>query len=421
MAKLLQEKQAEIKSKMDKINAIFDAAGDEDLPKDKRGEVKSLHQEVADIEAEVKEMLEAANIRTANDARRKSWNEPANSGGHDNGGEPGRTERGQRRSIGATFVNDAAHKAWVAELTKSGPVPSKARISSPPVEIKNLITSADGSGGAFIRPDYDADVPLPFRVLTLRDVITVGQTGSDMVEYVRQNGRTNNAAPVADATATAGNSGLKPESAISFEVVQAAVKTIPTWIPATRNVLSDAAQLRSLIDSELRQFVDEELEDQIAGGDGTGQNFLGLMNTPGLTPQAFATDLLTTTRKARTAAKIQGRAIPNAYLMNPLDWEALDLTQDAEKQYYFGGPSVLGNPRLWGLPVIECEAIPQGWAFTGDLRLAKVWDRMQATIMMSDSHADFFIRNMIAVLCELRAAFGVKRPAGIVKIDLTAG
>jgi hypothetical protein len=31
--------------------------------------------------------------------------------------------------------------------------------------------------------------------------------------------------------------------------------------------------------------------------------------------------------------------------------------------------------------------------------------------MASDSHADFFIRNLVAILGELRAAFGVLRPA----------
>jgi HK97 family phage major capsid protein len=110
----------------------------------------------------------------------------------------------------------------------------------------------------------------------------------------------------------------------------------------------------------------------------------------------------------------------NAYLMHPLDWEAFDLLKDGEDRYYFGGPTVLGNPRLWGLPVIESEACTQGVGFVGDFRQVIIWDREQTTIRMSDSHSDFFVRNMVAILAELRAAMGVFRPAAIVELDLTA-
>ena len=50
-----------------------------------------------------------------------------------------------------------------------------------------------------------------------------------------------------------------------------------------------------------------------------------------------------------------------------------------------------------------------------------LWDREQANISVSDSHADFFIRNMIAILAELRAAMGVIRPSAFVEVDLSGG
>jgi hypothetical protein len=56
----------------------------------------------------------------------------------------------------------------------------------------------------------------------------------------------------------------------------------------------------------------------------------------------------------------------------------------------------------------------------GDFRVATLWDRQSTQIYVTDSHSDFFIRNLIAILAELRAAFGVKRPAALVEMDLTA-
>ena len=136
----------------------------------------------------------------------------------------------------------------------------------------------------------------------------------------------------------------------------------------------------------------------------------------GTQSQAFSVDLLTTTRKARTKVRVTGRAVATAYVMNPTDWETIDLLKDSEARYYFGGPSVLGTPRLWGLPVVESEAMTAGTSVVGDWRKAVLWDREQAQILTSDSHSDFFVRNLLAILAELRAAFGVLQPAAFVEI-----
>ena len=119
--------------------------------------------------------------------------------------------------------------------------------------------------------------------------------------------------------------------------------------------------------------------------------------------------------------KYTGRATPTAYILNPIDWETLDLTVDNEARYYFGGPMVLGTPRLWGLPVVECEPVRQGTGYVGDMKQAVLWDRESATMHITDSNRDWFERNILAILFELRAAFGVLRPAAIVRMDLHAG
>jgi HK97 family phage major capsid protein len=208
---------------------------------------------------------------------------------------------------------------------------------------------------------------------------------------------------------------------MAYEIVQAGVKTIAVWMPITRQILADAPQLESEIDSFEREDLELALEEEIISGTG-GTHFTGLENTPGITPQAFDTDLLTTTRKARTTAMVVGRAKSNAFLLNPYDWETLDLTRNATAgNFYFGGPMVMGMEQLWGLPVIQSEVIPKATGYTGNLKLIRLWDREQATRRITDSHSDFFTHNLIAILTELRAAMGVKRPAGIVKMDFQVG
>jgi HK97 family phage major capsid protein len=210
--------------------------------------------------------------------------------------------------------------------------------------------------------------------------------------------------------------------------VQTGVKTIAVIMQATRTILSDAPQLQSMMTNFMRLDIDLELEEEIIAGPGGANHFTGLENTPNLTPQPFVADsedttggLLTTTRKARTAAMVQGRARSTGFLLNPYDWETIDLARGAQGQFYFGGPMQMGTKMLWGLPVIESEVIPQGTGYSGDLKQLVVWDRQDPTVYITDSNRDHFERNIIDILYEGRWAFGVLRPPAVVKIDLFAG
>jgi HK97 family phage major capsid protein len=331
-------------------------------------------------------------------------------------------------TLGEAFAKSDQLRAMLKQYP-NGRIPERAVVNSAPFGAKTLITSGDTSAGAFVQPDYrglQVGLDLFQRPLTIRNLITNGTTSSDTVEYVRVTGITNNAGPVAESTATADPgsmtpaNGVKPESALALAKVTETVRTIAHWLPATTRALADAGQIRTLIDAFLRYGIEEELEDQMVNGSGTGENFTGISNVSGIQTQAWDTDILTTTRKARTLVRTVGRSIATAYVMNPADWETIDLLQDNEARYYFGGPIRLGQPTLWGLPVVESEAVPEGTAYVADWRKAVLWDREQATITVSNSHANFFIRNMVAILAEMRAAFGVLQPSAFVEIDMAA-
>jgi HK97 family phage major capsid protein len=420
-----QEVMTEVGALNEEVKSIFDRAGDEALDRETYQRVITNNKKIEELEIEAKELLDQAAVKEAASQRSLALAQPANAlrtPHHTTNGTKAEQEA-VRQSIGDIFVNDPGIKAWMEQIAPNGRVPDRAKIQSPAVQVKTLITGLSStSGGAFVVNDRlnIIEAGTYGRPLTIRNLITVGTTNSDTVEYVRQGTHTNNAATVAEATATSGGTGAKPESAMALSVVTETVKTIAHWIPATRRALADAGQMRTLIDSFLRYGLDEELEDQIINGNGVGEDFIGVLNTPNTTAQAWDTNILTTTRKARTKVRTTGRAMPNGYVLHPNDWQTIDLLQDNEARYFFGGPSALGTPRLWGLPVIESEAMPEGTGVVTDWKLVVLWDREQAQILVSDSHSDFFIRNLIAILAELRAAMGCLRPSAIVEMDLTA-
>jgi HK97 family phage major capsid protein len=353
------------------------------------------------------------------------------------------------QTLGQMFVESDAYKGLMSQFG-TGTIGEKARVQSDPVGFKRLFArrgekalvtgASDTSGGAFVQTDVQPDVELlGRRPLTIRDLVSVRQTDSDTVEFVQQTTQASSAAPVAEATSAAApttgassgaaltlnpGGGYKPEGTIAYQKVTATVKTIAEWIPATKRGLADASQLRGLIDQELRDDLAEEEEDQILNGNGTGENITGILATSGIQAQAYAatvTDLdplIETTLMASTKVKTVGRSRPTGYVLNPADWEKIQLARLAKNP---NNEAITGAvPTLHGVPVVESEAIAAGVGLVGDFRKAVIWDREQASITATDSHADFFIRNLVAILAEERLAFGVLRPKAFVSIDLTA-
>lgn len=401
--------------------------GEEDLTAEQKQEVSTRGNKIEELSAALEESKQYQAARKRHDEINSALNSSSDRPSFGDGDE--KEDPHSQKSLGYKFTESDEYKNWLQAIAPNGAVPDGIRLgSSPAMEAKALVTGVSPtSAGALVRRDYAPLVDFPFQPLTIRDVVTVGRTGSDLIEFPRVTGYTSNAAPVAEATTTptsfqqAGN-GLKPQSSLALEKVTTSVKTIAHWIPVTRRALSDAPQIQTLIDNFLNIGLELELEEQMIKGNGAGENFLGLDNTPNITIQNFDTDMITTTRKALTKARVIGRAQRiSGFILNPYDWEALDLTQDNEARFYFGGPIVLGQKRLWGQLVVESEAVFQGTGYTGDTKQAVLWDREQASIRMSDGVEDYFVRNLVAVLAELRAAFGVFRPPAIVRMDLAAG
>lgn len=282
-------------------------------------------------------------------------------------------------------------------------------------EAKALITGAsDTSGGAFITNERVGMVAAGYRRATLLNLVTMASTNSDAVDYAREDVPVLNAAETAEATTLA--DGLKPEAEMTFTKVTEAVRTIANWIPATRRSLQDVGQLRAMIERRLRYALEFRLEAQIVNGNGTGENFRGILNTSGILTQAKATDtVVEAVHKAMTQIRL-GFFEPNGVALHPNDWQAIRLDKNSQGDYYYGPPALAGTEMVWGLPVVSTPAVPENTGIVGDWGAATLWLRSGVQVLASDSHSDFFVRNLIAILAELRAAFGVQQPKAFASV-----
>lgn len=347
---------------------------------------------------------------------------------HDGGDPVLRMER--PKSMGQVFVESDEYTGSIKERAdRNGRIGESDR-----VQVKaatDVIGGGAGPGGALIVPDYLPGIlPMPQRPLTVRELFSQDTTDSDTISYAAQTGFDNAAAAVAEATSTAG-SGAKPQSSIAWARRTSAVETIATWMAATRKQLADAGQTRALIDNQLRLMLALEEEDQLVNGSGTSPNLRGILNVAGiqtldLTAVAAATANLDGLRTARRmVATGAARAQADGVVLNPVDSEEFDLMQDGELRYRAGDPFAFGPdqgpPPIWRMRRVESEAVAAGTALVGAFRVGgTVFEREGIVILTSDSHEDYFTRNLVAVLAEERLGFAVYFPAAFVEVTLKA-
>ncbi len=312
---------------------------------------------------------------------------------------------GDPSSWGETVVRSEEFKLFVSNSCKG-----KAKIG-----VSAALTSISTSGGALIRPDRDATgVMLPRRRMTIRALLGQGRTASNLVEYFKEKTFTNNADVVAEGA-------QKAESVIEYELDNAPVRTIAHWVPASRQVMDDAPQLGTLVDTTLRYGLAIKEENQLLYGDGTGQNIHGMV------PQATAFEVARVESADDTRIDVVRHAISQAeeadlpasgIILNTRDWMDILGTKDGDGNYISNGPWSGGPGTLWGLPVVWTNSMLRGDFLVGAFETATtLWDRMDPEVMVSDEDRDNFIKNMLTIRAEERLAFAVKRAAALITGD----
>ncbi len=333
--------------------------------------------------------------------------------------------RVERKSLGQIVVGTDEVKALLAN--KRG----KANI-----EVKAIISAwsdlADGSAGDLIMPDRQAGIlPLPTRRLTIRDLLTPGRTTSNAIQYIKETGFTNNAATVGEVPATgARNAGLtKPQSEIQFDVMNTSVTTIAHWVLATKQILDDAPQLQSYIDGRLRYGLAYAEELQLLMGAGTGTDLNGIytqataFSAPAGTgvTSPNAVDNLRLAMLQAALAEFPATGI----VLNPIQWAGIELTKadtvatETHNAYLFANPQGMAVPRLWGLPVVETQAMTTDKFLVGAFRLgAQIFDREDANVEISTEDSTNFRQNLVTIRAEERLGLAVYRPQAFIKGDL---
>lgn len=258
--------------------------------------------------------------------------------------------------------------------------------------------------------------------LRVRDVLPASPTSYQVIDFVRVTTPPLVASPAPENT-------TKLENAVGFTSYSERVKTIATWLPASKQIMDDFSELSTYIENMLPYEVNLAEEIGLLTGDGVGETLHGII------PQAtaFNTGLLVPA-SGYTRIDVIGRAIeqinmtneldPSFVIMNPRDWWSLRLTKDLYGRYLLGDPSSQTGAaaNVFGLQAVWTPSMPVGQFVVGSGSpvASEIRDRMQMQVELSSEHGNFFVLNLVAVRAEKRLAYIMKRPGSFVTGSLTS-
>lgn len=324
----------------------------------------------------------------------------------------------EAKSYGQQFVESDAYKNANGRGTNAHTVR------------KNLSGLA-ASAGSLVNTERRPDVIIRAeRQAFIRQLLPSVTTTSNAVEVMRENVFTNAAAAQAPGSAStaigAGEFQNKAQSNVTYELLTVPVRTFAHFIPASRQVLSDAPMLQRLVDSKLVYGLNLLSDTQLLFGDGTNQNLTGLMVDSGVetvgqiasgtTAAQRPGAMLDHIRAAITRCQTFNYGNVNGIVLNPVDWGTLETAKGTDGHYIWVSVPNGGESRLWRVPVIVSNAMTVNNFLLGDWTMgATVYDREGIDIRVAEQHASMFVQNAVAILAEERYGFGIEQPKAFCK------
>lgn len=263
--------------------------------------------------------------------------------------------------------------------------------------------------------DQGRPITIDSPTATVLDLIGRGRPSTDRLgnEFatLRQTTRTNNAAPVADLA-------NKPQSDYGFGEVTDHYRV---FAHKTEDLpyryLDDYRILIDVIQTQLAEDLILAIEEDVIAGDGTGEHFIGLLNTSGIQAQAWTTDRITTLSNAKW--KLLGQERPfNGWVFNPADLQALELMREDGATGAFLFKSRAEIAAFLGAPVAVTAGMPAGTALVGDYSEAELIPLGDDELVVDTGKRT--TNNSFLMMQEGRYGFRVKKPVAFVEVDLTA-
>lgn len=201
---------------------------------------------------------------------------------------------------------------------------------------------------------------------------------------------------------------MKPESTLNFKVEELSVSVVAHWVRVTNQLLADMPALVAYIRGRMAYGIRLKLEYLVINGNTT--SFSGLLKEGNSVVLPAETNAIDTVSAAKAKA-FASFVPPDAVILNPEDWSKIERTKGSDGHYIFGSPGATVTPVLWGVRVIQSAGMPAGKYWIGNITMATDgYIRQDVAVELSTEDRDNFVKNLVTIRAEMRAAFGVRMP-----------
>lgn len=416
--KALIEKQNKLIAKQKNLDGIYKEAGDNtDLSLVKSNgfpelgntaarvkRITELDAEMNDLGKEIENLMAVEKAKKTNEDRAKMFKTAVDSVVHPKGDGAIVGKHGQiiqPKGLGQLFVES---KAYTERSGNEGP---EAKFyGDRNMNLKTLFETTAGFAPESVRSGLI--LPAVSRPLQMTDVVPSGAINQAVEVYMEQTTRTSTAAETAEG-------GTYNEATFVYTERTESVRKITISLPVTDEQLEDEARISSIIQDDLMLMLKQRLDTQLLNGDGTGVNLTGYVNKSGILTQAKGVDTaLDAIYKLMTQIRVTGRAFPSAVCLHPNDWQEIRLLKTSDGIYLYGSPAEAGPERIFGLPLVQADALTEGTGVVGDFAnptYSQLLIKKGITLKISDSHDTYFTAGKQMIRADIRAAFVIRRAA----------
>jgi HK97 family phage major capsid protein len=316
---------------------------------------------------------------------------------------PGSALKDEPRSFGELVV---ASKSWTGRSMQPG---TSFEVDMGEYGMKTLMATTAGwqprtANGVLA-------VEKIIRPVQVIDLFPSDRTDLFEIPSMEETTRTQNAAELAE-------DGTYAEDAFVWTRRSSPVRKVGSQIPVTDEQLDDVPGMQALLNNRLTFGVRARADQQVLVGDGTGVNLTGLQSASGVQTQAKGADATANALlKAATLVRITGRAAPTHVFMHGTDYQNLRLAQNANGDYQFGPPYAAGEDRVWGLPIVQSEALTAGTALVAsiDPQWVQIFYRKDIEVSVGYINTQFKIGEK-TLRADMRLALWIGRGASVCKV-----
>jgi len=282
---------------------------------------------------------------------------------------------------------------------------SKENLRMTTKAVGNMLVSTNVGAGV-IQAEREAGITrIVRRQPFIVELVNTGIISSNLWEWVQQ------ANPEGDAAMTA--EGAK-KAQVDFDLVLASaqVRKVTAFIKVSKEMLDDVALIEAEINQELTELINLKIDTQVLGGDGLGQNLVGILENA----TAFAAGSFAATVSEANNADVLRVAInqinialfqPNYIVMHPSDVTAMELEKASDGHYILPPFRSVDGTTIKGINVIENIGVTEGDFLVGDFTKSGVRFR-EGLVFDVGYENDDFTKNFVTILAEARLVHRVK-------------